>query len=278
MDRHGAFLSYKRARIAVLLAFAFVLAANGCNHTTTSIKGVYTPAEWASLLKQAGDWVPLPYPESVFSPGSIIMVTETSIRWIDHLSSCRYPTEILQPEKSRMPNVSFAKSMDFGADAVIGYKGIEAGPGFSRVGKTNLEVLDHGVEYLRIIKLQDWMNDPANKKRVSPTCMQELAKPNRYLVTEAFTASKAAYTLYDKTGAVLKLDVPLLKTLLNVSGNVKYDIDATGKLVIDQPVYFAVRRVIRMADGGFEPRDPEPAADAKIEKVFFRSTPKQAGQ
>jgi hypothetical protein len=271
MYQRGDFFRCKGKWCVILLAVISLATTAGCN---PAMSKVYAPTEWRDMLKEAGDWVPLPFPESAFRPGSIIMVTETSIRWIDDLSSCRYPADILDPEKSRIPNISFNKAMEFGANAVVGYKGIAAEPGFSKVSKVNFEVLDHGVEYLRLIRFKDWINDPENKKKVSPSCMQELAKPNRYLVTEAFQASKAAYTLFDQSGAAMKLSLPLLKDLLKVSAGLKYSVDTNGKLVIEEPVYFAVRKAIRMGDD-FEPRDPSGAktSDAGIEALFFKSVP-----
>ena len=273
MNSHGAFSRCKGKWLMILLAATFLVSMGGCSHAP--ISNVYTPEEWRNMLKEAGDWVPLPFPESTFRTGSIIMVTETSIRWIDDLTSCHYPAEILDPEKSRIPNISFNKAMQFGADAVIGYKGIEAAPGFSKVSKVNFEVLDHGVDRIRMIRFKDWINDPENKKRVSPSCMQELAKPNRYLVTEAFRASKATYTLIDQTGGAMKLSVPTLKDVLKISGNVKYSVDSEGKLTIEEPVYFAVRRAIPMGDD-LELRDPSGAktGDSKIEALFFKNAPR----
>jgi len=284
MYHHGASHRGMRAWFVFFLALIFLLNLGGCKHE--SISKVYTPTEWRDMLKQAGDWVPLPFPESAFRPGSIIMVTENSIRWIDDLNSCNYPADILDPEKSRIPSISFTKDVEFGANAVVGYKGIAAGPGFSKVSKVKFEVLDHGIEYLRMIRFKDWINDPENKKKVSPSCMQELAKPNRYLVTEAFRASKAAYTLFDQSGTAMKLTLPLLKDLLKVSADVKYNVDTNGKLLIEEPVYFAVRRAIRMGDDfvprsptrkgdDFAPRSPSEAktGDAEIEAAFFRSVP-----
>ena len=246
-----------------------IVSLQGCAHT---VKNTYTPTEWQEVLKQAGGWVPLPYPESAFRPGSIILVTDKTIRWIDHLETCRYPSAILEPEKSRIPNISFEKAVDFGVNAVIGYKGIRAGPKFSNVSKVSLEVQDHDVEYLRLIRFKEWVNDPANKSKISPGCMDELGKPDRYLVTDAFRVSKGTFTLLDQTGAALDLSTPVLKEVLQISGDVKYEITSNGKLVIDTPVYFAVRRAVRM-QGEFEPRDPAQieTADAKIERLYLKA-------
>lgn len=270
MNSNGTFITVNRKWGAFIFVTMLLLTTAACKPAT--IKDVYTPKEWRDMLKEAGDWVPLPYPESAFRPGSIIMVTDTSTRWIDHLESCKYPADILAPEKSHIPNISFNKGIEFGANAVIGYRGIEAAPGFSKVSKVNFEVLDHGVEYLRIVRFNDWNNDPKNKKKVSASCMKELAKKDRYLITEAFRVNKAAYTLIDQSGVAIKLSLPLLKDLLKISGDLKCNIDSNGKLVIEQPAYFAVRKAIRVG-GDFEPRGEEKDADKKIESAFFKNVP-----
>jgi len=243
----------------------------GCG---TTAKNVYTPREWCNLFKQAGDWVPLPYPESAYRPGSIIEVTDNVTRWIDHLESCKYPDEALMYEKSTIPKLTFTKAMKLGGNAFINLKGITAGPKFDRISKIHLEVRDHGVDYLKLLHLRVWMQKPENLENVSSICMDELKKPDMYLVTEAFRVSKGTYTLFDEKEAAIKLSVPALGDLLKFEPGVNYNVEADGKLTIEEPVYFAVRRVVRVGEDfetrGLDLPEPEPA-DAKIEKLFFRA-------
>jgi len=56
--------------LLIILLGGSTISFQGC--AQTAVKNTYTPTEWRDMLKQAGDWVPLPYPESAFRPGSII--------------------------------------------------------------------------------------------------------------------------------------------------------------------------------------------------------------
>jgi len=274
-SRHSISI-FRSMLYVVFIIVVFPLAA--CK----DVADVYTPSEWVEILKKAGGWVPLPFPDSKYRPGAIIKVTEDKgiqeIRWIGHLESCRYPEEVLKPEKSYIPGITFTKGKDFGANAMINFKGISAGPAFDRVSKVCLEVQDHGADAFRLINLKVWWENPDNRKNVSSVCMDELKKPDHYLITEAFRVSKGTYTLYDKTGAKIKLTAPKLGELLQFQPDVKYEVTSEGKLVIDQPAYFAVRMAVKVG-GDFEvlgeqTKEPQ-TADAKIEKLFFQSEGKK---
>lgn len=249
----------------------FALFAAGCRTNP------YTAKELISVLKQAGGWTPLPIPDSKFRPGSIIKVTEEGVYWIDDLTSCRYPLAEFE-EKSYIPSIAFTKELEFGASAVINIKGITAGPNFSRLSKIRLEIAEHGADAIRLLKLKIWMEDPDNRGRVSPVCLEELTKQDTYLVTEAFRITKGKYTFYDHSGAAIKIGAPVLKDLLQFQPDVKYEITNDGSLVIEQPAYFAIRKAQRVGDG-FEtlksvPGEPD-IADSKIEKLFLRAAEKK---
>ena len=99
--------------------------------------------------------------------------------------------------------------------------------------------------------------------------MDQRLKPDYYLITEAFRVSKAKYTLYDKAGVAIKIETPVLKEFLQVQPDVKYEVTSDGSLVIEQPVYFAVRKTARVGED-FDARGATEEVDAKIEKLFFK--------
>lgn len=234
---------------------------------------VYSPQEWRDLFKTAGGWTPLPFPDSKYRPGSIIQAGEDGVRWIDDLEACRYPMAEFE-EKSYIPSITFEKAWIFGGSALINFKGISAGPGFDRISQVRLEIQDHGADAFRIIKLSVWLEDPDHRGRVSQACMDELMKPNRYLVTEAFRVSKGKYVLKDKSGAAIKLAAPVLKDLLQFEPDVKYEVTADGGLMIEQPAYFAVRKAVRIGEGfevlGASAEAPA-TGDEKIENLFLKT-------
>lgn len=235
---------------------------------------VYSPGEWSELFKKAGGWRPLPFPDSKYRPGAIIKVGEDGIRWIDNLEACRYPIAEFE-EKSYIPGITFEKAWVFGGSALVNFKGISAGPGFEKISKVRLEIQDHGADAFRIIKLKVWLEDPDHRRNISQTCMDELMKPDRYLVTEAFRVSKGKYVLQDRSGAAIKLETPLLKELLQFQPDVKYEVTADGGLIIEQPAYFAVRKAVRVGEGfevlGASAQAPS-TADEQIADFFSKAS------
>ncbi len=259
---------YKLIRNLAVVSLIVLLGSCG----DQNMASVYSPKEWRDLFSQAGGWVPLPFPDSKYEPGSIIQVNDSGIRWIDHLRSCRFPQHVLSPVRSYIPDISFTTSKELSASAMLGFKGISAGPQFQNLSKVHLQVQDHGADALRLLNLKVWMEEPANRKSVSSVCMQELLKPNRYLVTEAFRVTKASYKFFDKNGAALTLDSPLLARLLSIKPEVNHRASTDGTLIIEEPVYLAIRRALKVEDDfevlGASVTKPE-SADAKIEQLFF---------
>ena len=75
-----------------------------------------------------------------------------------------------------------------------------------------------------------------------------------------------------KTGAAIELSAPAIGNLLKFEPNVSYEVTADGKLVIDSPATFAIRRAVRIS-GDFqvlgEEADEPDSADEAIEKLYF---------
>lgn len=259
-----------RARPRHALAAVFALSAfllSGCND---DIGDVYSPKEWRDLLNSAGGWTPLPIPDAKYREGSIILVNDDGIRWLGDLESCRYPDQFSKP--APIPAVTFSKSKVFSANVLAGYNGIELGPGFDRDNKVTLKVTDHSADALNLLALKVWQEDPVNRASVSSVCMDELAKSDRYLITEAFVASNATYTLYDKKGVKLDLNAPEWGSLLGLESDAGYSVTADGGLSVKQPTVFGIRKAVRIDDDftvlGEESDEPE-LADGKIEALFL---------
>ena len=259
---------FSRAGITAVVVLVVAVGLAGCK----DIQDVYSPQEWRSLLESAGGWVPLPFPDGKYRPGSIVRVDENGVRWIDHLSSCRYPEQFV--ERGSIPGINFTKSTAFSADVLLNYSGIKAGPGFDKISRVTFDVSEHSADALKLLALKVWQEDPANRATVSSACMEELTRPDMYLVTEAFVVSKGTYSLYDQTGAKLKLTVPALTELLSLGGEVGYAVTADGNLSIDEPAVFAVRRAVRVDDGFTvlgDPGEEAETADDEIAALYLRS-------
>lgn len=259
--------------LAALLCL-FMVFSPGCPSGIRIIT-VYQPKELVEFFREI-NFTPLPFPDSKYKPGAIIRVTD-DIKYVDDLTSCGYPLSEFQ-EEGYIPPIIFTKKVEFGASAIINIKGVTTGPNFERISKVRLEITDHGADAFRLIKLKVWMEDPDNIGKVSQVCMDELLKKDVYLITEAFRVSKAKYTLYDKTGAAIKIETPVLGNLLKFQPDVKYEVTSDGSLVIEQPVYLAVRKAVRIGED-FQtlkrPGGESETADAKIEKLFFKTAVKK---
>jgi hypothetical protein len=257
--------------IAGVLA-GFILLVVYITRDSGQTKDLYSPQEWRDLLAKAGGWTPLPFPDSKFRPGSIIKVMEDGIRWIDDLEACRFPLEEFGKE-SYIPSITFTKKWEFEGGAILNFQGVQAGPKFGQVAKVRMEVKDHGADVFRVLKLRVWMENPDNREKVSRLCMDQLLKPDYYLITEAFRVSKAKYTLHDRAGTAIKIEAPALKEILQIQPDLKYELTGDGALIIEKPAYFAVRKTIRVGDD-FDARGGVEEGDAKIEKLFLAQTGK----
>jgi len=237
----------------------------------TSVGDVYSPDEWNNLFEEAGGWTPLPIPDSKHIAGSIIQVTDSGVRWIGDLAACGFPTDQFS-QSGQIPSISFSKGASFGADALLTYQGVTAGPEFGRIESVVLEVSDHSADAINLIALQVWREYPDNRESVSDVCFNELAKVDRYLITEAFTVSQATYKLYDQTGAEIELSAPVLGELLDFSVGTRFTTTASGHLSVNQPTVFAIRKAVRV-NQSFEILGNESAdlvtADGKIEDLYL---------
>jgi hypothetical protein len=257
----GQWLMIAGAAVIIILLFSFV---DWCGNPNAG--AVYSPREWRDILAKDG-WIPLPFPDSKYRPGSIIKVTKDDIRWIDDLEACRYPTDEFEV-KSYIPGITFTKQWEFSGDAIVNFKGVTAGPKFDRMSKVRMEIIDHGADAFGVLRFKVWMEKPENRETISQVCMDQLLKPDYYLITEAFRVSKAKYTLYDKTGAAIKLETPALDDLIQFEPNLKHEVTSDGSLVIEEPVCFAIKKTMRLGDD-FEPRATNGDVDKIIEGLFF---------
>ena len=220
---------------------------------------VYDLAGWRDVLKKNGKWHMIMVPDSKLQPGSIVKITEQDgLSWIDSLDSCGVPRELLVPKKpdadeptlvvlGASPPIKFEKKIEFKAEAVLNIAGVNAGPEFGAVGKVKLAIGENGGDAVRLIKLGKWIRD--NTDRFEQACLDELAKPDRYIIAESFRFSSATYEMFDQNGAKLKLTLPQLGKIVQLEPSVDYSVTATGELRIDEIMYVAVRQAVSTNDG-----------------------------
>lgn len=237
---------------------------------------VYNLAEWRDVLKGNGNWHMVQVPDSKLAPGSIVKITEQDgLRWIDSLDSCGVPRDLLVPKPvdaeeptlivlGASPSIQFKKKAEFNAEVMLNISGITAGPEFKNVHKVTLAIGENGGDAIRLLQLRQWILDNADKFK--QVCLDELGKPDRYLVAESFRFSSATYALFDETGGKIELTLPQIGRILELDPSVGYTVTTEGNLQIGQPMYVAVRRAISTT-GGFETLSEEPTetrGDAKL--------------
>lgn len=245
---------------------------------STKTETVYSPREWRDLFAKAGGWTPLLIPDSKFKPGTIFRLADSDPdpRYVDDLDACGYPMAEFE-QTSHIPVITFEKAWEFQGDAILNFQGVKAGPQFNRISRVRMQVTDHGVDAFRLLKFKVWLENPKNRAKISPVCMNQLLQRDHYLVTEAFRVSKGRYTLLDKTGAAIKLKAPALGELLQLQPDLKYEISGEGSLIIEQRVCFAVRRAIYVGDFQVlgSPEETARTADGQIENIFWKGSGKK---
>jgi len=272
-------ISRKKDRLVRIIAItALAVAFSSASFCGGGGDDVYSPKELIKVLKKAGGWTPLTIPGSNYQPGTIIKIDQKKhVYYIDDLSSCGIPISEFQINPYTPP-VTFTKAVEVGASALINVKGIKAGPSYSRVSKVRFEIADQGADAFQLIKLQDWMANPDNQSRMSKSCAKALSQPDTYLINEAFKVSKGKYTLYDKSGVAIKITTPLINELFQIEPDIKYTVESDGSMLIEQPVYFAVRTVQRVGSNFVvlnRPSGEPETADNVLEKIFLQNVGKK---
>lgn len=210
-------------------------------------------------------WVPLSEPDSRFGPGAVFTFTpQTGFRWIGTLATCGLPQSVITPVQADSGKLIFNTDSDYGASAVLKVKGISAGPEFSKVKATTLELDQHGPSSLNMLAVRLWVNDPANQNKIPEECKKALNEPNTYIVQEAYSVTKGKYTLRDSTNAKIALKGLQLGPV-NIAADAHASPSTDGSLEFDQLLYTAVRR-LQYANGGWTSlgRENQPDADKAI--------------
>ncbi len=261
--------SRSRCDLVRTIAFAgtvTVLVVCGCRHNPATVGSAMDP------FYVQNHWIPLPLPDSRFAPGVIFSYDEqTGIRYVSSLKTCGVPEDVTAPVVGQSGQLKFNTASDYGAKAVLQVKGVSAGPEFSKVKKTTLELSRHGPSSIDLFKVQIWLTDPSHAASFPQACKEGLAQPNVFIVQEAYMVSKGKYTLYDELGA--SIGVKGLKLgVVQIDPNASAKATDDGSLEFDEPLYTAVRRVRRI-NGGFQSLGKSAEtkdADAEILKSMQR--------
>lgn len=213
----------------------------GCRSST---ERTFNPKPLRDLCLTWGG-VPLVVPDSRYVPGSVFQLRpEKPPAFLDSeefLRSCAVPNDLLTPLTGNPMSAQVAGSAEFGADALLGYQGIEAGAEFSTIKSTSLDVGDARPSGLATARLNVWLQD--NPTGLSNSCKTQLESPAYYVVGDTLRIAQSTFELRDKNGVKMELTAPLLSRVVKVQPSANVAITAAGNLSIDQPVTVCVRQL-----------------------------------
>ena len=105
---------------------------------------------------------------------------------------------------------------------------------------------EHGPQGLDRILLGEWFNDQNTK--LSKACTDLLNDKDVYIAQESYQVTKGKYTLFGDTNFKVKLS-NLNFGFFKIGGAAKAKNTSDGSVEFDAPVFTAIRRLKRTADG-----------------------------
>jgi hypothetical protein len=240
MRTHVRFISFAFA-ITVLVV---IVGSWTCRPKPPDV--VSPPPILGGGLAKEGDssWIRMPYPDSKFEPGSVVIIRDRDARWMGHVRDCGIPEEILIPVQGNIGDFQYKSTETYAAEAVLGVAGVEAGPEFERIHSVELHQDGMSADSLNLIRLQLWLRDPANQAKVAG-CDSILGLPDAFILGECARATGGKYSLKGKDGGKIALK-GLEIGPLRINPSAEARSDSAGNLVLTRPVYTHFRRVKRV--------------------------------
>jgi hypothetical protein len=208
-------------------------------------------------LKKYG-YIPYATPLESAGPGTLIGGRPSQLSLIAPSNAC-FPEEFANGESthlhvsnsSELPTESFSFSTTDDANVQVlnflkdGTGVIDVGAGFNMVSQMDLEMDGVSVESLDSIALTQYFESSMN-----PVCKQYLEQSG--FIIQALKVSKLSFKFVDKTGANIKVDLPTLKQIVNLSAGLNFHIEEGTTLVIERPTYLGYQLgSLRQQDHGF---------------------------
>jgi hypothetical protein len=215
------------------------------------------PQPLKQFLEDNG-WVSLPMPDRKMGPGSVLKVIKTgdsvSVQWLGNLRRCGITDEEFGFARGKYPAIGIGKVFSVKASVATGYLAkLHGTADLANADGAFLRIEVSGGDAVDVQGLADWLATPNAPERMPNTCNNILAQDDIYLVTEALRVSQAVYALVDKNGGKLPVAGAAFE---------RTDPDSFGTVSVVDDVYFAVRRVKRLAPILFEPNVPQSVPDA----------------
>jgi len=201
--------------------------------------------EQAAQIYKATGWVVLPYPDSKYGPGAVVQIAEGHAPdWLGSLTKdCGVPPKIIETGTCATASFELNRAIVYDSMAVLQLQGVSAGPLFSRIRFVSLQVEDCSADAFSILAFEYWLMDPDREGKLEEGCLENLSRPDTYIVREAIRVSRGAYTFETETGARLDLKGVDVADYLRLSPEAKVKVGEDGSLEFDQDVFLAIRRL-----------------------------------
>ena len=196
------------------------------------------------LYKQIEDYgyIPLKTPLALSGTGTLVAGNPKSLNIVAPPDECfpfkngeedtpfRFYDSSTLPKKIRNLVASGGAKVDLIEFAKIGGAPVDVGIGFDRVESIALELDGVSVEYMNAPKLTEYY-----QSEMSEMCRLYLDFSG--FIFQAIKVEKLIYTFYSESGIEIDLTTGMLEEILELGGDLRFDIKNKVELVIESPHY-----------------------------------------
>ena len=192
-------------------------------------------------IKKYG-YIPLKTPLAQSGTGTLIAGNPKALSMVAPPGEC-FPYEIdgkvtnfrfidasTLPKKIRNITASGDASVDLVEFAKLGGAPIDVGVGYDRVETVALELDGVSIEYMNAPQITYYY-----QTQMSDLCRMYLDLAG--FIFQAIKVEKLHYTFYSKDGAKIDLSTGALEEILEIGGDIEYEIINNAELIIDSPHY-----------------------------------------
>ena len=207
------------------------------------------PAEPAPLFSRCiaaegeSTWFRLPYPDSSYEPGAILVAEACAPRLVGHLRDCHVPESVIATSTGEVGDWNRVISRRYGVEAVLGIGGVTAGPEIDGVSRVEIQQEDVQTERISVIKFELWL-DEARDDGLERICGGRLQEEQTFIIGESVRVGTGRYTFHNEAGARIDGSVGVL----GLEADAEADLDDAGGLVMRSPVYTHIRNLRLVGD------------------------------
>lgn len=235
-----------RGFFSIQLAILIVMAGTGCDQL----------AGFHQQIRKSGH-IEFQNPLAHGETGTLVGGTPKKLALVAPPETCfpntvnGIPTELRFRDDTALPSESRVSSVGVNANLqllkiVSGSNGtINAGVDFNQVSSMQLSFEGVHIEYMDSIKLTTFY-----KEQMGDICKSYLEQVA--FIIQAIQAEKMSFKFHSKTGGEIKLTLDKIKQLIDLSADIKFQIERDVELVITSPKYLGYQLgKLQRKDNGF---------------------------